>query len=81
MGLSNQADRLEEYRTRLETGDADRITRSDVDRIIDKLERKRTRLQERLRVAASPAEAERRRRKLTKAEQLIDHARWLRDQL
>jgi hypothetical protein len=81
MGLSNQAVRLEEYLARVEQGDANRIMPSDVDRIIAKLERKRQRLLDRMGTATSPAEADRHRRKIVKADELIDRARWLRSRL
>ena len=81
MGLSDQAARLQEYHARIERGDADRITPSDVDRIVAKLERKQVRLRERLQSATSPAERDRRRRKLVKTEELLEQARWLRARL
>lgn len=81
MGLSDQAARLEEYHARIERGEADRITPSDVDRIVAKLERKQIRLRQRLQSATSTAERDRRRRKLDKADQLLEQARWLRTRL
>lgn len=81
MGLSDQAARLEEYHARIERGEADRITPSDVDRIVAKLERKQIRLRKRLQSATSAAERDRRRRKLDKADQLLEQARWLRTRL
>jgi hypothetical protein len=81
MGLSNQAVRLEEYLARVEQGDASRIRPADVDRIIGKLERKRQHLLERMEAATSPAEVDRHRRKIFKADELIDRARWLRSRL
>ena len=81
MGLSDQAARLEEYHARIERGEADRITPSDVDRIVAKLERKQIRLEQRLQSASTSAERDRRRRKLVKADQLLDQARWLRARL
>ena len=81
MGLSDQAARLEEYHARIERGEADRITPSDVDRIVAKLERKQIRLRQRLQSASTSAERDRRRRKLDKADQLLEQARWLRTRL
>jgi hypothetical protein len=81
MGLSDQAARLEEYHARIERGEADRITPSDVDRIVAKLERKQIRLRQRLQSASTSAERDRRRRKLAKTDQLLDQARWLRTRL
>lgn len=81
MGLSDQAARLEEYHARIERGEADRITPSDVDRIVAKLERKQIRLRQRLQSASTSAERDRRRRKLVKTDQLLDQARWLRTRL
>lgn len=81
MGLSNQADRLDEYVARVRQGDADRIAPGDVDQIVGKLERKRARLQERLRSATSSAERERCERKIAKADDLIERATALRARL
>lgn len=81
MALSDQAEKLAEYRARLEAGQADRISPEHVDRVIAKLEAKRARLTSKLTAATSDAERERLRRKLAKSEALIEQARWLRSQL
>ena len=44
MALSDQAEKLAEYRARLEAGHADRISPEHVDRVLGKLEAKRAKL-------------------------------------
>jgi hypothetical protein len=81
MALSDQAEKLAEYRARLEAGHADRISPEHVDRVLGKLEAKRAKLTAKLTASTSEAEHERLRRKLAKSEALIEQARWLRGQL
>ena len=81
MALSEHAEKLAEYRARLEAGRADRIEPAHVDRVIGKLEAKRAKLTHALAEASADTELERLQRKLAKSEALIEQARWLRDQL
>lgn len=81
MALSDLAEKLAEYRARLDAGQADRIAPAHVDRVIAKLEAKRAKLLERLATRTADSERERLERKRAKAEALIEQAHWLRDQL
>jgi hypothetical protein len=53
MALSDLAEKLAEYRARLDAGHADRISPAHVDRVVDKLEAKRARLVEELATATA----------------------------
>lgn len=81
MALSDLAEKLAEYRERLDAGEADRIAPAHVDRVIAKLEAKRASLVEKLATAIAESERERLERKRAKAEALIEQAQWLRDRL
>lgn len=81
MALSDHAERLAEYRARLEDGRADRIEPAHVERVIAKLRAKQASLLARLATASAQGERERLQRKLAKAEALIEQACWLREQL
>lgn len=81
MALADHAEKLAEYRARLEAGRADRIEPAHVERVIAKLEAKRVTLGDRLAAASAPSERERLQRKLATAEALIEQAHWLREQL
>lgn len=81
MGLSEVAEKLGEYRTRLEAGQVSRIQPEHVDRVIRKLQSKRAALTESLDAAERESERVRLERKIAKAKDLIDQAHWLRDQL
>jgi hypothetical protein len=81
MALSDLAEKLAEYRARLDAGHADRISPAHVDRVVDKLEAKRARLVEELATATADTERERLERKRAKVETLIEQAHWLRDRL
>jgi hypothetical protein len=81
MALSDLAEKLAEYRERLDAGQADRIAPAHVDRVIAKLETKRASLVEKLATPIAESERERLERKRAKAEALIEQAQWLRDRL
>ncbi|MCA1782800.1 MAG: hypothetical protein ABR500_11715 [Dermatophilaceae bacterium] len=81
MALSEQAEKLAEYRARLDAGHADRIAPSHVEQVIRKLEAKRAKLSDKLARATADGEQERLNRKIAKSDSLIEQARWLRDQL
>lgn len=81
MALADHAEKLAEYRARLEAGRADRIEPAHVERVIAKLEAKRASLADRLAAASAQSERERLQRKLAKAEALIEQAHWLRDRI
>lgn len=81
MGLSDLAEKLEEYRTRLAAGQVSRIRPEHVDRVLTKLRDKRRRLAEELEAEQHPSEREVLTRKLAKVEDLIEQATWLRRQV
>lgn len=81
MGLSDLAERLTEYRTRLAAGKAEHIHADDVEFVIDKLRARRRKLADRLDPQSSEDERAVLERKLATVEDLIVQAQWLRDEL
>ncbi len=81
MGLSEVAEKLGEYRTRLDAGQVSKIKPKHVDRVISKLESKRRSLASSLDAEERDSERARLERKIAKADDLIGQATWLRDQL
>lgn len=81
MALTDLAEKLAEYRARLEAGHADRITRAHVDRVLWKLQAKHAKISAALAAAPVGEERDRLARKRAKAEELIAQAHWLRDAL
>lgn len=81
MGLSDLAERLTEYRSRLAAGKVEQIQAEDVEFVIDKLRARRRKLAGRLEAQACDDERVVLERKLAKVEDLINQAEWLRDEL
>lgn len=81
MGLSDLAERLTEYRSRLAAGKVEQIQAEDVEFVIDKLRARRRKLAGRLEAQSCDDERVVLERKLAKVEDLINQAEWLRDEL
>lgn len=81
MGLSDLAERLTEYRSRLAAGKAEQIHADDVEFVIDKLRARRGKLADRLDAQECEDERVVLERKLAKVDDLIVQAEWLRDEL
>lgn len=81
MGLSDLAEKLEEYRARLAAGQVSRIQPEHVDRVVRKLQDKQRKLADELEGEQHSSEREVLTRKLAKVDDLIEQATWLREQL
>jgi len=81
MGLSDVAEKLAKYRTRLAAGQTERIKPAHVDKIIDKLSDKRQHLSEDLARRTSGQGRALLQRRIAKLDELIEQAHWLRREI
>lgn len=81
MALSELTERLAQYKKRLKKGQAQRIKPAHVDKVVRKLQNKRDSTADKLAKASKKSERKRLKHKLAQIDDLIDQARWLRDQL
>lgn len=81
MSIDETAAKLDQYRDRFRTGKVDQIKPKHVQKICDKLTRKRDRLDARLADSIDEPERQRLAEKRAVVDELIERAVWLRDQL
>jgi hypothetical protein len=78
MKLKRSAEKLEDYRERLKSGKAAKISVDHVDKIIKKLKKKKDSVTEEFEEAEKGSKKERLTKKIDVIDNQIKHARWLR---
>lgn len=77
MGLAKTAEKLQKYFQRLNTGKAEEIKPSHVQRVIDKLAGRERDLLEEIAATTKPSKKQRLEAKLASAREQMERARWL----
>ncbi len=81
MGLSTKIAKLDKYYERLESGKAQKIKPSHVEKVIKKLKAKEELLQTELKDADKSSKKDRLKRKIKTAREQIKRAEWLLDEI